>query len=76
MNTLELLNGQFTAELIKGAWQYTPTYKKIEKKVDKGNLKEKPQYAFISVAEKETVTSYNKVLKQTVLDVVRYLKTI
>lgn len=76
-SSFTILNGAFTATLTKsGTYEYAPTYKKIEKKADKGNEKEKPQYAFIEKSEKEATVNYQKTLKNTVLDIVKFLKTI
>jgi hypothetical protein len=76
MNTLTILNGAYKAELVKGKWEYTPTFKIPKKVIDKGSEKEKPQYSFIMKAEKEVVDSYRKTLNRTVLDIAQFLKTI
>lgn len=79
-NTLEICNGAFKAELVKGEngkkkWQYTPTYKKSRKKVKAIVKKEWPQFKLIEVAEKEEVDRYNETLKTTVLEITKYLTT-
>ena len=78
MHQQDMLNGAFKATFEKGKWSYEPTFKKAEvaKKVDKGLQKETPQYKFIDKLEKEATVRYQKALKQTVLDIVEFLKTI
>ncbi len=77
-STIEICNGAFTAELVKGEdgkkrWKYTPTFKKQEKK-QAGSHKEKPQFKLIPIAERAEVDRYNQSLKQTVLEITKFLK--
>lgn len=74
---LQLCNGAFSAELVKGKWEYTPNYKKMAKKKPlEGSEKERPQYSFVEKVEKEVSNKYRKTINNTVIDIVKFLKTI
>jgi hypothetical protein len=76
---MTILNGAFSAELVKGKWKYKPNYAKAsvnEQKKKAKSEKEKPQFKFIVQAEKEAVEEYQKVLKNMTLDIVKFLKQV
>lgn len=84
MDTLELCNGAFTAQLVKGengksTWQYTPNVVKLQKKKKKAvhrDVKEKPQYAIIVTMEDAAVKRFQNVATSIVLDTTKYLKSL
>lgn len=72
--SIELCNGAFTADLVKGKWKYTYVPKKLEKKKSLGSLKEKPQYAVIEKYEAASVERFQRNVRTTVLEIARFLK--
>lgn len=79
---IKLLNGAFTATLIKGengktTWKYDANLSRIgKKKIEKGNMKEKPQFKVIEDIEAASLRRFQESTKNTVLDITKFLKTL
>lgn len=82
MGEIKLLNGAFVATLVKGKngrsdWQYSPNLAQIRKNSQKpGSMKEKPQFKVITEIEKASISEFQENLKNTTLDITKYLLTL
>lgn len=82
MGEIKLLNGAFSAALVKGkngkeSWQYTPNLAQIRKNSQtKGSMKERPQFAVINEIEGAAADVFKQGLKKTTIDITKYLLTL
>lgn len=79
MSQFKLLNGAFTAELVKSksgqmVWEYIPNFAKLGKIPYKGSEKEVPQFKTTVRAEIEASKIYQVQLRSTIIELVEQLK--
>lgn len=80
MGQFKLLNGAFTAELVKSksgqmVWEYIPNFAKLGKIPYKGSEKEVAQFGITDKAEGGSSKQYQLQLRTTVIELVQQLKS-
>ena len=79
MQPIKLLNGAFTATLVKSksgslSWEYTPNFQKLGRIPYQGSEKEKPEFKIVDHIEGEASKGFQRQTRVMVIELVQQLK--